>query len=440
MLFIYDIFFVIFLLCCLPVFIFGRKYHKGFGMRLGIMPKEIFSRLEGRDIIWIHAVSVGEASSAQPLIEALRQRYPRKHIVISTITETGNEAAKRIAGDDCTVIYLPFDVSSIVKKVIRRLNPSLFIIIETEIWPNLILRLHREGIPVVLVNGRISASSFKGYSLLKPFIKPLLKNVGLFCMQTENDASKIKSLGAREETVKVTGNLKFDIEQEKETLRKQADEFASLLKLSGKDKVFIAGSTHYPEEKVLFLVYGRLLKHYPDLKMVVVPRHIRRVDKIENEARRLNLKPVKYSDLVERKRVLSGRGGQEVIILNLMGRLKAAYSRADIVFVGGSLAKRGGQNMIEPASFSKALMFGPHTYNFDNLAEGLLSNEAALMVKDEEDLFKKSLFLLSNPEKKEELGKNALAFLEESKGAAKKTINLIETLNLTHKVQPKVSS
>lgn len=395
-------------------------------MRLGIMPKEIFNRLKGRDIIWIHAVSVGEANSAQPLIEVLRQKYPRKHFVISTITETGNQAAKRIAGDDCTVIYLPFDVSSIVKKVIRRLNPSLFIIIETEIWPNLILRFHKEGIPVALVNGRISASSFRGYNLLKPFIEPLLKNVGLFCMQTKSDASKIKSLGAREETVKVTGNLKFDIGQEKEALYKQADEFASIIKLSEKDKVFIAGSTHYPEEKALFSVYGRLLKHYPDLKMVVVPRHIRRVDKIENEARGMNLKPVRYSDLIEGKKVLSRQAGREVIILNLMGRLKAAYSRADIVFVGGSLAKRGGQNMIEPASFSKALMFGPHTDNFHNLAEGLLQKEAALMVKDEEDLFDKSFFLLSHPKKREELGKNALAFLEQSRGAAKKTIDLIE--------------
>lgn len=426
----YDLLIVIILLCYLPSFILRKKYHKGFSFRLGRIPEDIVNRLKDKDIIWIHAVSVGETKSAQPIIEGLREIFPKKMIVISTVTETGNQAAKSFIKEDELIIYLPLDLSFIVKKVINLIKPKIFIIVETEIWPNLILRLHEEKIPVVLINGRISPQSFRGYKLIKPLIKTTLNKIDLLCMQTEEDALRIKSLGAPADNIKITGNTKFDISVKGQNLQEEISNFKNLLKLKENDKIFVAGSTHHPEEKIIFSCYKRLLKDYPDLKLIIAPRHTNRTDKVEKEAKRLGFKPVRYSQLIKGKIAPTNEEKIKSVILDVMGKLKVAYAMATFVFVGGSLAKRGGHNMIEPASFAKPILFGPYVYNFKSLADSLLRENAAYKVNNEKELTEYCLRLLSYPKIRQELGNNAKMILEHSKGAAKKDLNLIKSIIL----------
>lgn len=420
---LYNIFFIVFLFFYLPYFILRGKYHKDLKMRLGFISKDIIDKIRGRDVIWLHAVSVGEVNSSKVIIKQLRETFKNKTLLISTVTKTGYRTAKAIIKDNEALIYLPLDLSFIVRKVIKLIKPKVFIIIETELWPNLIMELNKNKTPIILINGRISRSSFKGYRLVRPLIKPLLNKINLFCMQTEEDASKLKSLGTPPENIKVTGNTKFDITQE-ESLKDEIENFKELLRLKKDDKALVAGSTHYPEERILFFSYKKLLESCPDLKMIIAPRHIERAGSIEKEARKMNLDIVRYSKITQNAAFYKQE--PKLIILDVMGKLKFAYALATLVFIGGSLTKKGGHNMIEPANFKKAVIFGPHVYNFRKIADEFLRNKAAYQVKDEKELIEKSLELISQVELREQLGDNAKRVIEESKGASKKNIDLIK--------------
>ncbi len=433
MIILYNLLYIIFLILYLPIFIIKKRYHKNFSMRLGIFSGDIVNRLKDREVVWIHAVSVGEANSAIPIIEGLRRLYPDKLVVISTVTKTGNQIAERILKDDELVIYLPLDISFIVKKVIHFINPKVFIIVETEIWPNLIFALSDKDIPIALVNGRISASSYRGYKTVKFLIKPTLERINLFCMQTEEDALKIVSLGAKPDNVKITGNTKFDIEMNFKSIEKDINDLLDKLKLKEDDQILIAGSTHYPEEKILFSCYNKLLINKPSLKMIVAPRHIDRVKKIEKEAEAFGFKPVRFTELVAHPH----KQDNKLIIVDVMGKLKTLYALATIVFVGGSLAKIGGHNMIEPAIFSKPIIFGPYVYNFQNIAERLINNNAAYKVNNEKELYDRVNQLLLSPKEREQLGKNAYKMIENSKGATKKNLKFIDDLLKRKQPSPK---
>jgi len=393
-------------------------------MRLGIFPDEIKDRLEQGNNIWIHAVSVGEVNSALPIIRRLRERFPEKLIIISTVTETGNKAAKRIARNEEVVIYLPLDLSFIVKKVIDLINPEVFIMIETEIWPNIILNLSKRNIPCVLLNGRISPSSYRRYRWIKLLIRPTLAKVNLLCMQTKKDALRIINLGALPDNVKITGNTKFDVDINLEDLEKEIVQFSRRLKIKKDDQILIAGSTHYPEEKILFSCYNRLLINKPNLKMIIAPRHIDRIKKIEKEAEAFGFKPVKFTELIAHPH----KQDNKLIIVDVMGKLKTLYALATIVFVGGSLAKIGGHNMIEPAIFSKPIIFGPYVYNFQDIAEDLINNNAAYKVNNEKELYDRVNQLLLSPKEREQLGKNAYKAIENSKGATRRSLKFINDL------------
>jgi len=413
MLILYDILYILFTICYLPILIVRGKLHRGFLMRLGIFPQEIFKKIAGKKVIWLHTVSVGEAGAASELVKYLKEDYPEHRLVISTVTKSGNRIAQGLIGLQDAVIYSPLDIGFIVRRVINSIKPQAFIVAETEIWPNLTVGLARAKVPIILVNGRISSGSFRGYQIIRPFLRGVLRKFNLFCMQTTGDAQRIIELGAQKDKVKVTGNMKFDIGS--------SDAGHSLeLGLKENEQLFIAGSTHRGEEKIVLEVYKELIKSHPNLRLLIAPRHIERTKEIETLISKLGF----YSQRISRLE----KGLRTVFILDTIGQLKNLYSLADIVFVGGSLIAHGGQNPIEPAVFGKAIIFGPHMFNFSDLAGAFRDKDAVIMVKNAKELRGAALQILNDDRLRENLGKKAKELIRENTGASFRNAQLIKEL------------
>jgi len=415
---IYDLIFLLVFLIYLPVYLFKKKIHPGFLRRLGALPG--FLDL-GRPI-WIHAVSVGEAMAVRGLIEGLKSAYPQKKIVISTVTASGNKIARSIAGADDFVTYLPLDLSFIVRRVIDRINPLIFIVAETEIWPNLISYLAKKNIPMITVNGRISDQSFKGYSLAKPMLGPILAKVDLFCVQTERDAQRLKRLGVKNDRLKITGNMKFDSQVLKEE-GFSAARYRTNLSLRAEDKLLVFGSTHPGEEEIALGCYKSLLTDFPNLKLLIAPRHPQRCSDLAKIVSRFGFRSV----------LLSHSKGEcpscittAVFILDTVGELVYYYSVANIVFVGGSLTKAGGHNILEPAALGKPVLFGPEMSNFRDIADLFLNNQAALLVNNQEELRGEIAGLLNHPEQCIDLSRRAKEIISKNQGAVKRSLEYIK--------------
>ncbi len=391
-------------------------------MRLGIYSSDLVSRLAGRKNIWIHAVSVGEVIAVAPLIENIRQRHPGCRIVFSTVTETGNSAAKKILLKDDIDLYLPFDLSFITRKVIDYIKPVFLVLTETELWPNLILTAHKMNVKIFLVNGRISDSSFRRYKIARPFLASALRNIDLLCMQTEEYGQRMALLGAHRSRVAVSGNMKFDSaflddisDQRREILRQT-------LCLHSGERLMVAGSTHPGEEDIILSAYNKLKTQFPQLRLIMAPRHIERAHDIMNIVERLQLDAVFFSRLSEANRAVSAH----VVIFDVIGRLKDLYSIADIVFVGGSLVRKGGQNMIEPAVFAKPIVLGPYTHNFRDIVDMFLEKQAIVIAESEESLVVVIEGLLKDKDSAKRLGQKARSVVESNRGAAERTLKAIE--------------
>src|SRR3989338_362590 len=361
---LYDLIFIIFALSYLPVYLLRRKFHSGFLMRLGIFPEKLRKEFYGKRPIWLHAVSVGEALASRSLLEHLHREYPKKQILISTVTPTGNRIARSLAVENDAVIYLPLDISFIVKHVLSFIEPSLFIIAETEIWPNLVCSLRKRNVPIIVVNARISDGSYKGYRLIKFCLARILRKINLFCVQAEADCLRLLSLGVEKEKIKLTGNMKFDNTDYTDL---KADYTDCRLKLTLKDneKLLVAGSTHSGEEEIILKVYKGLSAEFPDLRLLLAPRHPERSKEIEKLVLNYGFNAVFISGLPP-PRVPAGQPAA-VFILDTIGQLISFYAIADIVFVGGSLIKKGGHNILEPAVFAKPILLGPWTFNFRDI-------------------------------------------------------------------------
>lgn len=414
----YDFIFLVFAIIYLPIYLCKRKFHRGFGMRLGILPKNLALNRP----VWIHAVSVGEMMAAKNLIQGLRAGYPGRQFFITTVTPTGNKIAAGTAGSSDCVSYLPLDLSFIVASVIERVKPSLFILMETEIWPNLITQLYKKGIPVILLNGRISDHSFRGYGLIKFLLRPLLKKISLFCVQTKVDAERFIRLGASEERIKISGNMKFDIADYGPG---PTDILGDRLKLGlqDKEKLLIAASTHPGEEEIILDAYKRLSANSHCLRLLFAPRHPERAKEIEKVVSKLGFTAVFIS-------VLSVQGCDEakspVFILDSIGQLMRYYSIADIVFVGGSLVRKGGHNILEPASLGRPVLFGPHMFNFRDISGLFLENNAAIMVCDPSELAGKLMALLNDFSQAQDLGRRAKALVLENRGATQRNLGFLQ--------------
>jgi 3-deoxy-D-manno-octulosonic-acid transferase len=375
--------------------------------------------------IWLHAVSVGEVMAARSLIESLRRRYPLKKIALSTVTPTGNRVAKSLIQQGDLLFYLPLDLSFIVKKVVDKINPALFIVVETEIWPNLISYLYKKGVPVVLVNGRISDRSFVGYRIVKFLLRPTLEKINLFCVQTEMDFKRLLHLGVERNKIKITGNMKFDFIDYTD-LKIDYTDYKLRLGLGSQEKLLVCGSTHPGEEDIILNVYKRLLETFVSLKLLIAPRHPERAKEIEKIVIKYGFCPNRISQLNEQTEKRTN--GPTVFILDSIGELLSFYRIADIVFVGGSLVKKGGHNILEPAYFEKPIIFGSYMFNFRDIGAIFLKNNAALLVQNSDALYKNITILLNDPLKAAELGKRARAIIFNNQGAAKRNLEWIGSI------------
>jgi len=429
---LYNVAFIIFGIFYLPYLVVTRRYRYGMKDRLGILPEKIKSICSKNKIIWVHAVSVGEAKTAGILAPLLRKAYPGHKILFSTVTHTGNKVAGTIAAGNEGVFYLPFDLSFIVGRVVKLIKPEIFISLETELWPNLIHSVYKSGSRLILANGRISNRSYPRYKKSKCFISGLLKKFSLILMQSGLDAQRIIALGAPEKKVFVTGNLKFDIPLIDSGAKRI--ELRKKLNISENEVLIAAGSTHRGEEEILADCFSNLKKDYPGLRLLIAPRHIERVQEIEKILTKNGFKSIKVSLLGLQPRAhapypneVSGSGFslQPIFILDTMGELKSMYAASDIVFVGKSLVRKGGQNPIEPASLGKPIIFGRHMFNFQDAAKILLECKAAMEAEDSEGLYSAIRFLLDNPEERKKLGINAKETISKNSGSAQKTINHI---------------
>ena len=415
--------FIIFGIVYLPYLILTKRYRYGLGNRLGILSKELKSLSSKGKVIWIHAVSVGEMAVAGILAPILRKEFPAYTIIFSSVTHTGNKIANSIAAPKEHVFYLPFDLSVITDKVVKIIKPEMFLCLETELWPNLITSLYRFNTKIILVNGRISNSSYKGYKIIKFIISRILKKFSLILVQSNEDKGRILNLGAPEEKVFVTGNLKFDQSLSGSTDRRT--EIRKKLGLNEDDILLAAGSTHRGEEGAIIDCFSRLKKEYANLKLLIAPRHIERIQEIERIVLRQGLKSVRFSLLNVSVCLLSSALCPLIYILDTIGDLKAVYSASDIVFVGGSLVKKGGQNPIEPANLAKPIILGRWTFNFHDVVKSFLENSACIQVENEAELYLAVKLLLDDPQKRKALGVNAKSTVDKNLGSSHLTLKAI---------------
>ncbi|MBW2006225.1 MAG: 3-deoxy-D-manno-octulosonic acid transferase [Deltaproteobacteria bacterium] len=402
--------------------------------------------------LWVHALSVGEVLSAIPLLEALKNKYPSREIVLSVKTDTGLDVARKKLKD--TVNYLlpmPLDFWWSARRMIKNINPIIFILVETDIWPGLISLLKKRGVKTILVNGRLSPQTAKSYRRWRFVIKRVLQMVELFLMQTELDKRRIIKGGLCPDKVKVTGNIKFD-RSWIPLNNKERDRWLDLLNLKNM-LIWVAGSTHHPEEKIIFNVFSQLRKYFPDLSLIIGPREAHRFDEVYNLAKDCGLKVIRKTQLsvdqtatvspISQARALRGgppaspeyrrvgrwRAGNQkynVFILNTLGELGQVYGLADIAFVGGSLVPKGGHNLLEPAFFGIPVLFGPYTYNFTTMSELMIKYKGGKMVADESELLNVMLELLAKKSKRNEIGKRAKEFVEQNQGALDKVMGILE--------------
>ena len=420
---IYNIIFVLFAFFYLPLFLFKGKRRQGFCLRFGIYPKELIGRLRAKKNIWIHAVSVGEVMAVLPLIKQIREAHPDCRVVITTVTETGNVAAEKAKVGDEIVIFLPFDITFIVRKVLRYIMPIALIIVETELWPNLINEAAGSGVKIFLVNGRISDNSFGRYKMIRPWLKRLLANITKLFMQTEDQKIRIISLGADSSRVLVSGNMKFDSISFDDTSNRDEEKIRLSLALGNCDRLFIAGSTHPGEEEIVLSSYIKLKERFPNLRLLIAPRHIERAKELQRLVTGQGLNPVLISGISAKCTKISVN---DILILDTIGLLRNLYSIAEIIFVGGSLVRRGGQNMIEPAIFAKPIIIGPYTYNFRDIAVMFIKDDAAILVEGSNALTESLENLLENADLRIRLGKRAQKLVSLNKGVTSRTLGSIE--------------
>jgi 3-deoxy-D-manno-octulosonic-acid transferase len=370
--------------------------------------------------IWVHALSVGEVISAVPLIRSLKRHYPRRDIVFTVTTVQGMEIARKsLKGEVRFLLTLPLDFWWSAHRMVRFIRPALFILVETDLWPGLLLTLKKRGIRTLLVNGRISPRTLRSYRTLGTLARFLLNAFDRCLMQSEVDARRLLSIGIDSERVKTIGNIKFDSDWTpmSETEHKG---WLDSLRIGPQDTVWVAGSTHEGEERLILDVFLRLLALFPGLRLIIAPRRIEEAENILRLGTGKGLRTALRTDL-------GTRGGPyDVLVLNTIGELGRIYGIGRISFVGGSLVPVGGHNLLEPAGFGCPVLFGPHTHNFVLMSQLLIEAGGGKRVKDSEDLFVSMKGLLSGPEELDVMGRKAGKFVDNNRGALNRVMDVIE--------------
>ncbi|MBI2524921.1 MAG: 3-deoxy-D-manno-octulosonic acid transferase [Candidatus Rokubacteria bacterium] len=399
-----------------PVLLARRLAGRGHPAHLGERLGSIGRGLPPEPRCWIHAVSVGESVTAIPLVEGIRRRWPELAVVLTTVTPTGARIVEGRLATLATHRYFPLDLPGPVGRALRGVRPCFFIGMETELWPNFFRALGRRGVPGMIANGRISDRSFRRYRRVRVVMRRVLAQISIFAMQSQEDARRIIALGAPPERVVVTGSLKADQEPEDPGAR---DLWERLLGLAPGERVWIAGSTHPGEEETVAEAFQRLSAAFPELTLLLAPRHPERVPEVERLLASRGLVTVRRSQLPRK------RGRRAVIVLDTVGELAQLYRVAELVFVGGSLVPRGGHNMLEPALRMKPVLFGPHTGNFRESAELLTTAGGALVVRDGAELERAAQSLLDDPGLAKSMGEAAFQAVVGRQGAVQATLDLI---------------
>ncbi len=420
---LYSLLLTIGALLALPWFLWkGRatgKYLRTFRERMGRLP--VYLNVDGERSIWIHAVSVGEVLAARPLVPQLRERFPRHRLFLSVTTMTGNAVARKsIRGVD-GLFYAPFDFPHPVRHAMEVLNPSLLVLVETELWPNLIHEAHRRGTRVALVNGRVSPRSFAGYRRLGRFLRSVLSEIDLFLMQGAAHADRVRALGAPPDRVQVTGNLKFDALEP----GRLPERLVRLLHGTPATPrpLWVAGSTVGGEEELVLSAFHKVRERIPQARLLLAPRHPERFDLVAPlvEAagfrclRRSALDPVRWTD-------------GEVLLLDTLGELAQLYALASVVFVGGSLVPSGGHNILEPAMAGKPVVVGPHMENFQEIADEFRAEHAMVQVASVEELGREVSSLLLDEPRRLDLGGKARELVDRNRGALTRSAEALQTL------------
>ena len=423
----YSLLLTLGLVVLIPHFLFQAlahgKYVAGLRQRLGSVP-----RVDGKPIIWLHCVSVGETQAARPLAQRLRQQFPHHSLVVSTITLTGQKLAHDVFHNQAaSIFYFPFDWRWSVRRALRTINPAAVVIMETELWPNFLRECKARQIPVALVNGRISRQSFRRYKLIKVFLRRVLSCLTIAVMQSETDAQRLEALGMSGERLFAAGNLKFDAEVAGE-LSGKTEEIRTRFGIDSKSPLLLAASTHAPEEEIVLESVKKLRTAQP-VRLLIAPRRPERFNEVAALLQKSGLSWIRKTNSPDPNDV-----NATVILLDTIGELPATYSLAQIVFVGGSIVDRGGHNVLEPAAAGAAVVTGAHTHNFhaivDLMAEAgaivqLPAVEGAVAIEEITHVFSR---LLASGAEREELGRRAKQLVEDNRGAATKTLQLIAPL------------
>ena len=393
-------------LLLLRLWLRGRKnpgYRERIGERFGYISQQI-----PQQCIWIHAVSVGESQATQPLVRWLKEQFPQTAIVISTTTPTGADRVRELYQQEVTHLYFPFDLPGAVKRVLKRMSPRILIIMETEIWPNLLHICKRRGVPVVLANARLSANSAKGYQRIAGMTREALQNFSAIAVQNAADAQRFIDLGAVKENVHLCGSIKFDVR-----IPASVREQGALLKAAcGAERpVWIAASTHAGEDEIVVRVHQQLMQRYPDALLILTPRHPERFDTVAAMIEKSGLSSSRRSEIPVCK------PGIAVYLGDTMGELTVFYAASDIAFVGGSLASTGGHNILEPASLGLPVIVGPHMTNFLSITALLKDAGALLQVDDEAALLHTLEQIFDNADMRHTMGQVGIDVVQANQGA-----------------------
>ena len=400
------------------------KSQEGLWERLGAIPADVLAMCQSGDpVIWFHAASVGEVAAAEPIIAAFALREPLARVVISTITPTGRRRAEQLRSrHEVGIIFFPFDVPFVVQRVFSQLNPSLFVMVETELWPNVLAEAHRRGVKVAMVNARLAGRSWSTGRYLKALYRWMLSAVDLICAQSKVDAERFVALGADPSRVQLAGNSKFD-QSYPDAGEARAHKWRTDFGFGLEAPLLLAGSTHADEEEQILQVYQQLRVEFLDLHLIIAPRHPERADEIEALIRQHGY------DVTRRTRVVAGAAAEpgatqsavaRVGLLDTLGELASLYSAADVVFVGGSLARIGGHDILQPLAQGKAVVFGPHTHKSRDTTELALRDGVAYQVRNAEELLLRMHEMLTDAALRERLSREGPEWIRTYAGASER--------------------
>ena len=420
---------LVFIFIALPYFLYRLVVEKGFGHRfrqnMGLVRREEIAPVADTNCIWLHGASVGEMVAISPLVKEIKNLMPERKILVSAVTVGGYDMARQIMPEADAIINFPLDLPFVASSMVSRIRPGIFIMVETELWPNFLRAIRERNIPAMMMNGRISEKSAKSYRYLSGLLRDMLNTINLFCMQSSIDAKYITQLGADPEKIIVTGNTKFD-----QTYAEVSPEDLATYKTEmglGEDAypVIVAGSTHRTEEEAVLTSFTALRKKYPHARLIIAPRKLNRIEEIKKVNAKFGYEMGFRSKLKEMEGM---RPEFPVLMLDTIGELGRIYAIGDIVFVGGSLVRYGGHNVLEPAAHAKPILVGPSMEDFKDSFSLLSKAGACRMVSDTDGLTEAFLEIAGDDVLRKKMGDASIQIIRENRGAALKTIHYLTDL------------